>query len=222
MNRTALCALLAAGLAGCAHSTRPDTSQIDTSGAMFHYCSKGWLADTPSRRVAVTCTHSNPSAGITVTFGAQAISRKVIRTYPVRVPITPDGSVPTDFSRVIFEHFFAGDVTVLVLDEAVPQGIRAYQLAASVKDGEWVMPLDQNHVTGTAQINLHGSDLMATLRNKSHAPIGGDSGLPWFNARNEVVSHWTAGATGYGPVYSNPLMSGVLRATLNEAEASTK
>ena len=212
-------------LPGCALFTKPNPQKIDTTGVMYHKWSKGWLVNTPSRQVAITSTHSNPSVGTQVSFtdntGAKH-ERVIVNTFPVYLPIKENESIPVDFTGNLFNHFFAGDITVVVLDSPLPSTVKAYNPAYKTKHKSWVMLYNQEKQLIPAQIIVKENNIIGTTTTYQYGLKPGDSGLPWFNDKNEVVSHTITGEIGYGTVYGHESVRDDLGWFIQIAEDYTK
>lgn len=185
---------------------RPDYSNVDQSGVMQHQVIKGWLANTTSRKVAVTCTHSNPSVNARVWF----VDRDGTKVY----------YTVTGVFKVIAPGVGTSgcDITVLTLDSPIDRRFTAYNYAASVKRMDWVNVVNRYGRIINANIVCGPNSPTASLSGKTEKLIPGDSGLPWFNLNNEVVGHTTLGDKGFGPVYSHPEVLGKFKEALAAAE----
>jgi hypothetical protein len=184
---------------------RPDV-KVDQSGVMQHQTIKGWLANTPSRRVAVTCSHANPAVNARVWF----VDKTGDKTY-YTVTGTFKVIAPGPGSQ-------GCDITVLSLDRPVDPRFTAYNYATSVKRMDWVNVVNRYGRIISANIVCGPDSPAASLSGQTEKLIPGDSGLPWFNLANQVVGHTTLGDKGFGPVYSHPLILGKLQEALAAAE----
>ena len=204
---------------------RPDTSSLDLSGVMQSRYSKGWLVNTPSRRVAVTCTHSNPSVGTDVWFVdslGNKEHRTIVNVNTIRLSVHDGKPVPLDFSKgTIFDHFYASDITVVLLDQSAPSFVHAYDYATSVGSGSWVEVVNQKAVVINGLLYFTSDCSTAVVKYGTQKLIPGDSGLPWFNTKNQVISHSTGGDMGYGTIYSHPLILDTFKNTINITETIT-
>jgi len=205
---------------------RPDTSAIDLSGVMQSRYSKGWLVNTPSRRVAITCTHSNPSIGTDVWF-VDSLGHKehriIINVHTLRLSVHAGKPIPMDFSQgTIFDHFYASDITVVILDQPAPAFAHAYTYDMNTSSGSWVNVVNQKGAIINGLLYFTSDCSMAVVKYGTQQVIPGDSGLPWFNVKNQVISHSTGGIMGYGTVYSHPLILDAFKSAIDTAEASTQ
>ena len=205
----------------CSNNTEPPKVKINQSGIAYHYYSKGWLVNTPSRKVVLTCTHSNPSAGISLNFKSQDgedIERTVSKVFKVSASVNEGQPLEEKRSGDIFHHFFESDATLLVLNEPVPLNIKAYDFAGNFEDEEWIFVVNQEGKIITGKLDLSKGTSVASIKNGSKGLIGGDSGLPWFNRKGKVLSHSTGGHKGYGSLYSHKLIKSELFGVLSQAE----
>ena len=184
-------------------------TKINSSGVLKYHWSKGWLVNTPSRRVALTCSHSNPSTGTKIGFEDERgvmTYRQVAKVFKV---VSKDGS--------------ENDVSVLLLTEDAPPWAMAYEYAPKVKNGEEVRVLNQFGQIITGNVKFTPDSAVCDLDNPSGKIIAGDSGLPWFNSKGQIVSHNKAAAEGFyifGPLYSSPIIFSSFLEKIQEAESA--
>jgi hypothetical protein len=199
---------------------KPNIENFDVSGVLTKPHCKGWLYKSPSRRIVLTCTHAGPIVGGTVGFNdgkGGYVERKIVKVYKLNVSMFRDAPLgpPTN------ENLLNSDTSVCVLDSAVPLNHTAYSLAHKVKDGDWVIAYHQDHTLSVSHLNTNSNSAVVNRVSFDRLIKGGDSGLPWFNERGEVISHTTLTSQGFGPLYTHPLMAPYLYRALEEAEEYT-
>ena len=199
---------------------KPDLKTINTSGVLTKEHSKGWLYNSPSRRIVFTCTHSNPTVGTIVGFNdgkGGFLERKVIKTFTINVSMFRDEPL----SKATNENLLNSDTTICVLDKAVPNTHKAYSLAHKTKDKDWVIAYHQDDTMSIAHLNTNENSAVVDRKSTDRLIMAGDSGLPWFNEKGEVLSHTTLIHQGFGPHYTHPLMAAALYKALEDAEDYT-
>ena len=179
----------------------------DTSGVLNYGWSKGWLVDTPSRRVCVTCSHSNPRPGIVVGF-PNGDKRTVLGVFPVIADMAPGQA--------------GCDVSIITLTEPAPITAAAYQIAAP-KNGSKIWILTQRGDFVTATLAFDRSSACGVAEKKSEDIIAGDSGLPWFDSSGNVLTHNYRSARyneTFGPLYGHKNLIAAFKETVEKAESS--
>jgi hypothetical protein len=197
--------------------TKPNIENFDVSGVLTKPHCKGWLYKSPSRRIILTCTHVVPIVGGTVGFNdgkGGYVERKIVKVYKLNVSMFRETLLgpPTN------ENLLNSDTSVCVLNSAVPPDHKAYSLAHKVEDGDWVIAYHQDDTLSVAHLNTTSNSAILNRVSVDRLIKGGDSGLPWFNEKGEVISHTTLIDQGFGPHYTHPLMTPYLYHTLDEAE----
>lgn len=196
---------------------KPDVSNMDFSGVTTKEHCKGWLYNSPSRRIVFTCTHVGPRVGSIVGFNSEKgkfYERKVVKVYNINCSMFRDEPL----SKPTSDNFFNSDISICVLDEAVPATYKAYNLSHKVEDDSWVISYHQDNTVSVAHLNVNENSAIVERKSVNKLLIGGDSGLPWFDDRGNVVSHTTLINQGFGPLYTHPLVRPQLYKTLEEAE----
>ena len=200
-------------------ATQPSGTAVDISGVLLQRFAGGWLVNTPSRRVAVTCTHSNPSIPMDVWFVDNGVryTYAVVKVLPLNISVdgSPIGS-PNE------SNFFNGDVTVLVLGQQVDRKFTAYDYASGVSTGAQVDVVNQQKGIVSGKFVFNGSGVMATLSNATGHFAAGDSGMPWFDQHNRVIGHTVFGDRGFGCIYSSARMFNKLNELIAQAELSAQ
>jgi hypothetical protein len=183
-------------------SNHLDFHRLDTSGVCTEREVKGWLYDSPSRRIVVVSAHTGPVIGSPVTMIDPSGVRHHFKLADVRYPIFQviKDRKPTPMQP---DDLFAGDITIGVLDRPAPAGLKAYRLASKTVEREWIAVQNQELMISMGRLITREGAAIASLKDSEIVMIPGDSGLPWFNGRNEVVSHNTLGGDGHGPLYSH-------------------
>jgi len=221
MNSALLC-LLSLLLLSCNAIFNPkptDTKWLDISGVMVVPHSKGWLVNTPSRRIVVTCTHSNPTFNTVVGFvdsNNENVYRKVVKTS--RIAIQPYKKMELDLSVPLYENFYTIDITVCLIDTEAPMFASAYNIASSVNEKEWGYSINKRTEYDSFVIAKNKNNRVLSRKRFDILAEQGDSGLPWFNSQNEVFSHYTLAWGGYGPDYTDQVINAALIAAINELE----
>lgn len=201
--------------------TRPDTADIDASGILCEGHAKGWVADTPSRRVVVICAHSNAREGTLVACYADGVHHRTRRLVSVNRLVIPvfDGLPPAPSDP---NQLFAGDTIVAVVDKPFEDDVARYMVSKGVRTGDYVIAFYKMATRrACARVRLREGQAAVGLRTAETDAFYGDSGLPWFDASGRVVSHFTLGGAGSGPYYSHPRMRPLLLKAIADAEAST-
>lgn len=200
-----------------------DTSWLDVSGVMVVPHSKGWLLDSPSRRVVFTCTHSNPAPGTIVGFynnGDEIIYRKIVQV--IRINAQPYKKQVLDLSTPTYENFFTSDISVCLLDETLPETVTSYKLAAKSTEREWYYNINKRNERDVFIISRNSNNRVIVRKTFRIMAEQGDSGLPWFNSNNEVISHTTLAYAGYGPDYTDRAIRIAIDSAVAELEAGIK
>lgn len=220
-----LCAtLLILSITGCTfldtvvHGDKiADFKHIDSSGVLNEQVVKGWLFNSPSRRVVVMAAHTGPTYGTPLTIVDNSGVRHNFKlVYVKRLDLQViKNRPPTPFSQ---EDLFAGDTSIGILDRPAPNHLMGYNLAKSVKNSELVASIHQDLLFSYGRLVTRTSSAMLSRRDGDRLVIPGDSGLPWFNVKNEVVTHNTLGNDGHGPSYTHILINKELKSELDNVE----
>jgi hypothetical protein len=200
-------------------SNHLDFHRLDTSGVCTERETKGWLYNSPSRRIVVVSAHTGPVIGSPVTMIDPSGVRHHFKLVDVRYPIFQviKDRKPTPMQP---DDLFAGDITIGVLDRPAPTNLKAYDLASKVIEGELIAVQNQELLISMGRLITREGAAITSLKDSEIVMIPGDSGLPWFNGRNEVVSHNTLGGDGHGPLYSHLFIKKQLQNELNKIENS--
>lgn len=195
---------------------KPNIENFNVSGVLTKPHCKGWLYNSPSRRIIFTCTHVGPNIGSTVGFNGPNgyVERKIVKVYKLNVSMVRD----TPLGQPTRDNLLNSDTSVCVLDKPVSLDHKAYSLAHKVKHGDWVIAYHQDDTLSVAHLNTNNNSAILNRISVDRLIKGGDSGLPWFNEKGEVISHTTLIDQGFGPHYTHPLMTPYLYHTLDEAE----
>jgi rare lipoprotein A len=118
------------------------------------------------------------------------------------------------------DDLFAGDITIGVLDRPAPANLKAYDIASKVIEKEWIAVQNQEFLISMGRLITREGAAIASLKNSDIIMIAGDSGLPWFNKENEIVSHNTLGGDGHGPLYCHLFIDKQLKNELKSVESS--
>lgn len=200
-----------------------DPSWLDISGVMVIPHSKGWLLDSSSRRVVFTCTHSNPAPGTVVGFYSEddiTVYRKIVRVE--RVDVQPYKNRILDISTPTYDNFFTSDISVCLVDEAIPETVTAYKLATKSTETEWYYNINKRNELDVFTISRNSNNRILFRKSFRIMAEKGDSGLPWFNSKNEVISHTTLAYAGYGPDYTDSAIRAAIDKAVAELEGFTK
>lgn len=201
---------------------RPNIYNLDTSGVVMKGNTKGALINTPSRKIITTCTHTGPRSGSIVYFQdgiGGLIERKVVKVYNIDVPIYnyPGENFGPD-AKPNYQNFFKSDISVCVLEEPAPAQATAYNIAYKTKDYEWAYSTHKNGDIDTFTCELRDDAAIVLRENYTRHAEAGDSGMPWFNTKNEVIATTTLIWQGWAALYSHPFVYGELTRVINEAE----
>jgi hypothetical protein len=179
-----------------------DFKNLDVTGVATEQSVKGWLYNSPSRRLVVVSAHTGPRVGSKVTMIDASGIRHTFTFVDVEYPIFQviKDRPPTP---MLIDDLFAGDITIGVLDRPAPDNIKAYNIAKFVRNKEPVTVIHQDFEHSVGRLFTRTSDAVLSVENSDKLLTAGDSGLPWFNLKNEVVSHNTLGNYPHGPSYSH-------------------
>jgi hypothetical protein len=200
-----------------------NTSWLDISGVMVVPHSKGWLLDSSSRRVVFTCTHSNPAPGTIVGFynnGDEILYRKIVQV--IRINAQPYKKIELDLSTPTYENFFTSDISVCLIDETLPETVTSYKIAAKSTEREWYYNINKRNEFDVFTISRNSNNRVLVRKTFAIMTEQGDSGLPWFNSNNEVISHTTLAYAGYGPDYTDIAIRTAIDSAVTELEGFTK
>jgi hypothetical protein len=194
---------------------KPPIESFDFGGALISGYAKGWIFDSPSRKVIVVCSHSNADVNTQVAASKEGVpeTRKIIWKKRLILPMFA-GVAPNPKSP---EHLFASDIIVAVVDNPFPEEIKRYKVAQKFKQGDWVCSMHSNNAKSLAR-GLIRDDRAVIARKIGSGFWYGDSGLPWLDISNNVVSHTVLGGGGFGPLYCHPMIKNAVLKALEEAE----
>ena len=196
---------------------KPDIEHLNFSGVLKEGNHKGWLYDSPSRRVIVTCSHTGPAYGrpvVLIDKNGNSITRQIIKVYKIEVSMERDKPL----TAPIPQNLLNSDTSVCVLDKPVPPEYKAYSLAHKIQDGDWVIAYHQDNTASIAYVATNENTAIVSRSSADRPMLQGDSGLPWFSEHGNVMSHTTLTEKGHGPLYTHPLVRGQLYKYLDEAE----
>jgi hypothetical protein len=195
---------------------KPNVEKFDVSGVLTKPHCKGWLYNSPSRRIIFTCTHAGPVIGSVVGFNGPDgyVERKIVKVYKLNVSMVRDVPLGTPTT----DNLLNSDTSVCILDKPMPIEHKAYSLAHKVKDGDWVITYHQDNTLSVAHLNTNSNSAILNRVSVDRIIRPGDSGLPWFSEKGDVISHTTLVDRGFGPHYTHPAMTPDLYRILDEAE----